>query len=111
MGIEAGAQAGDEVGEGFGEVAVFAAAEAVAGHDDAAAKAVVAGIEGDQMFALGAGEEVGGERAAVGVEVAVELRPGDGGQAVGEVGGRGGVGGHARQRGAAPGRRHSAACA
>ena len=73
--IEPGPQRADRTGKRIGEIFVFAAAEAVPPHDDAAAEVFVARIERDKARALRRAEHWAGERTAVAVEILGDFVP------------------------------------
>ena len=66
-------------GSGCGEVFVLAAAEAVPGHDDAAAEAVLAVIQRGEIGAGAGVQQRPGGGAAEGVEFGADARPVEGG--------------------------------
>ncbi|MGY3360541.1 hypothetical protein ACVWZK_007204 [Bradyrhizobium sp. GM0.4] len=76
--VERRAQLRDQIGQRIGEIFVFAAAKAVAAHDDTAAEVGVVGIERGDGAALLRREQALQDGGAVGVELAGDLRPVEG---------------------------------
>ena len=85
--IERGAQLRDQVGQRIGEIFVFAAAEAVAPHHDAAAEMLVVRIERRQRGAFVRRQQSLQDGAALRVEIGGRLRPVDGIDAGGDADG------------------------
>ena len=83
--VENGAESLDEFGERVGVVLIFAAAEAVFGHDDSAAELRGVAVAGGQLGTLRRGEEraYGGE--ALLVELSGYVWPVEGGDLLREV--------------------------
>src|SRR5688500_6244308 len=73
--IERGAQRGDRLGQRIAEILVLAAPETVARHDYAAAKARLVRIQRSQGVAFLCGQQLFDDRAALGVQLASDLRP------------------------------------
>ena len=73
--IEGGAKSVDDFGQRVREVLVFAASEAVTGHDDAAAKEAVVGVESREIFTLLGRQDAFENGGALGIEVARDPIP------------------------------------